>query len=484
MWLAFDIGTTGVKAALVTGDARIQHSAYRDYPTRTAEGGIVEQDANDWLQAVVDTIGELSTSQDWPKVEAIALTGQMQNVILVDANGEPARPVILYSDTRARAEADEINQKFGDRLRQMTGNNQDASGLLAKLRWLELQDELQKAAGLLIGAADFIAFKLTGAYAADTTTASTTGLMDIRTRAWLNDSDFRLMGIHWPSFPALIPGGKQVGVLTQETADALDLKAGLPVYLGPGDAGATTIGAGSGETGFVYGYLGESGWVGFTSGTIGAPENGVTLAHPRSNQYIQVAPLMTAGGNLDWVRDLFGMDNYDPLIAQALATPLSNLLYLPYLNGERVPFSDPLARGAFIGLTPRTAKADIYRAVLEGVALAYRHALESLVSMPVKVLTMTGGGTRSRPWCQLFADVLNVPVMLGSDKEFVGVRGAVLAAEVTLGARRNYRPEDFFPTAQMLRPTPRSRDHYDRKYSVYQAAYPALKPVYAALDGV
>src|SRR5262245_29664178 len=103
IWLAFDIGTTGVKAALVTSEGTIRHSAYREYSTQTADNGVVEQDASQWLQAVVDSSAELATTDDWQKVTAIALTGQMQDVILVDANGDPTRPVILYSDSRARA---------------------------------------------------------------------------------------------------------------------------------------------------------------------------------------------------------------------------------------------------------------------------------------------------------------------------------------------------------------------------------------------
>ncbi len=156
-------------------------SATRTYGTATADGGVVEQQVGDWWQAVVDAVHDLD-AKDRAAIAAIAITGQMQDVILIDERGEPVRPVILYSDTRARAEANEVIAKIGaDRLRELTGNEQDASGLLAKLLWLSRHDpdSLSRSAYLLVGAADFIAFALTGKAVCDTTTASTTGLLNI-----------------------------------------------------------------------------------------------------------------------------------------------------------------------------------------------------------------------------------------------------------------------------------------------------------------
>src|SRR5690606_7293683 len=166
----------------------------------------------------------------------------------------------------------------------------------------------------------------------------------------------------------------------------------------------------SGESGWVYAYLGTSGWIAFTSAYRAMPDHGAfTLAHPQPTAYIQIAPLLTAGGNLEWARGVFGGGDYDTIIEQAGARPPSNLSYLPYLNGERSPFRDPLARGSFIGVDPRTSYNDFYRAVLEGVIYAYRHALDALLTSPPSALVLTGGGTRSEAWCQLFADILNLP---------------------------------------------------------------------------
>jgi len=488
LWLAFDIGTTGLKAAFVDSDGRIVRSAYRTYPTHMAENAVVEQDANDWWKAAVEACRELATDDLAKQIEGIALTGQMQDVILIDAEGIPVNRVILYSDTRAKSEAEGIVRRFGvERLRSLTGNDQDAGSLLAKLLWIKLHQPnlLATAKHLLLGAADFLAFKLNGVAATDTTTASTTGLMDIGERKALEREVLDEIGIgeNLTLLPTMYSGGANIGKLTEKAAAELGLKTGIPIYLGPGDAGATTIGAGSGDTGRVYAYLGTSGWIAFTSPGRASPDQGaITLAHPKQTYYIQVAPLLTAGGNLEWVRNLFNAETYDELVEQSLDRPLSQMIYLPYLNGERSPFRDPLAKAAFIGMNGRTQKADLYRSVLEGVVYAYRHALNALLVFPASAITLTGGGTRSQKWCQLFADITNVPVDVAGDAENVGLRGAVLAARVAAGEITTYTPPNHFPIKVSLTPSQEHRQHFDQQYALFRELYPAIKPIFAKMS--
>ncbi len=484
LWLAFDIGTTGAKVALVDSQGRTVRSTYRDYETYASDNGVMEQNAEDWWAAVSAAVHELNAHE----AGAITLTGQMQDVILVDGQGAPVRPVILYSDSRARSEAEEINALIGaDELHEITGNVQDAGSLLAKLLWLSRHelDALTHATHLLLGAADYIAHKLTGVAVTDTTTATTTGLLDIRTRSTLSPDLFAAMGLSdvLPLLPKVNPGGALAGPLRTDAAQALRLKPNIPVYHGPGDAGATTLGAGSGEPGHIYAYIGTSGWVAFTSTAQITQNTGIfTLAHPALASYIYIAPLLTAGGNLDWLRELFGVQDH-ALLIEAAQHP-SPILYLPYLNGERSPFTDPLARGAFIGLNARHNRADLSRAVLQGVIYAYRHALDVLIAEPVTGLMLTGGGTRSAAWCQLFADILGIPIQIANDAENVGVRGAVLAAAVQAKQQANYAPPDFFPATATLLPNPKYKAHYDRQYAIFKSAYPTLRSMFGELSAI
>lgn len=480
-FMAVDIGTTGAKAVLLNDDGRVLASAYRDYPTTSADGGIVEQQVSDWWAAVDAIARELTGSSGAP--DAVALTGQMQNVILIDASGQPMRPVILYSDTRARSEAEAVRAALGAQtLEQLTGSVLGAGGLLAKLAWLKAHEPeaLVQTQTILLGAADAAAFHWCGESATDTTTASTTGLMVLESREWLDEALFDAVGLGAAraKLPLLLPGGALAGRVSEQAAQRSGLHAGTPVYLGPGDAGAATLGAGSGEPGPAYLYLGTSGWVAFSAEMRPAAGTGVfTLAHPRPGNYIAVAPLLTAGGNLDWIKGVLDAPDYGQLIAAAVAAPASALLYLPYLNGERSPFNDPLARGAFIGLNAGHTRADLARAVLEGVAFAYRQVLETLLPAPPDALVLTGGGARSAGWSQILADVTGAAVDVAADAHNVGVRGAVLAARVARGEAPSYALA--VERSARFEPNEAAHTSYSRKYALFREAYPALQPLFA-----
>ena len=481
--LVLDIGTTGTKAALLTSLGDLVASAYDDYETFRGTGGIVEQNAHDWWRAVQSSVRALASSR-LSNITAVVLTGQMQNLTLLGASGEPLRPTLLYSDTRASKEAERLSTALRQtQLRNLTGNDQDASSLLAKLLWIEANDPSSREATayLFLGAADTVAFWLTGVARTDTTTASTTGLLDLSTRTFLRAEVFETLGLSAARalLPDLVTGGARVGSVTQHAAHDLGLVADIPVYLAPGDAGATTIGAGSGEIGPAYAYIGTSGWVALTADHRADPATGsFTLAHPHAERFIQVAPLLTAGGNLQWVRDLFDEHTYAEVIAQAFASPVDTLLYLPYLNGERSPIRDPMARGAFVGLSSRTDQAALYRAVLEGVVYGYRHALRALSANAPKSLVLAGGGTRSSQWCELFATIIGVPVHVLDNPEQVGLygahqamraaRGDVSSYEVTLGTRT-------------FQPILLHQNHYNQLFGLYLELYPALREVFRKL---
>lgn len=479
LWLLFDVGTSGVKAALVDEDFSVLASASEDYPSHTASGGVVEQRAQDWWAASLAAVERLDRS----RVQGIALTGQMQDVVLLGARGEPLRPVILYSDVRAQEEAAAIEAELGRAaLLERTGNEQTAAGLPAKLRWLATHepDALSGAQRLLLGGADYLALRLTGRAVSDTTTASTTGLLALATREWLEPELLeRTVGVPVARLlPDLVAGGSRIGSVGERAAAELGVAAGIPVFLGPGDAAATTLGVGSGAPGRPYAYIGTSGWVAYSSRDTGDPERGVfTLAHPDPELFVCVAPLLTAGGNFDWIAQLTGASDHATMISAALALPPSELLYLPYLRGERSPFSDPFARGAFIGLDPNHGPRDLVRAVLQGVAFAYRHAVEVLVGERIEQLVTTGGGARSPGVGRLLADIVGVEVVIPEGAEHSGVIGALAASGV--GAHSGSGSAFAPPISAHHRPAPELKRGYDATYRRFRLAYPALAGVFA-----
>jgi xylulokinase len=495
LWLAIDAGTTGLKAGLVWqkegGILALEAHEVRPYPTRTEAGGVAEQDAEDWWRAAVEAWLTLYRNTGL-RPDAIALTGQMQDVVLLDDAGEAVRPVILYSDARATAEADALAGRLDmAALAGLVGSEQGPGSLLAKLAWLDAHEPDAQACTthLLMGAADLLAFRLTGHAAADTTTASTTGLMNLAQSRFHAGALFEQAGLAgWqPKLPKLVSGGARVGRLSRSAAELLDLTAGLPVHLGPGDAGATTIGAGCGAPGSASLYVGSSGWAALTLPADQRPPvaSGVfTLAHPAPDSVFVIAPLLTAGGNLSWARDVLGSpaDSFDEIIEAAAAREPTRLLYLPYLAGERSPFTDPYAAGAFIGLRAHHTRDDLARAVLEGVALAYRHVLASLLpELPQAGLLLTGGGARSAAWGQIFADVLGVPVRRAAALEHIGLLGAVAAAQFQAGDADAFtRLTTLHAQSPAEHPGEAMRAHYDVQFSLYAQAYPVLKSIFHA----
>ena len=301
--IAIDIGTTGAKTALITRSGEILARHYGMYETMSHQS-LVEQDPENWWEAVKQGILSINSQVDKENFCGIVLGGQMQDCILLNETSLLA-PAILYSDTRAQTEIREIQQIIGeDRLTRITGNIQDASSLLAKLLWLKKHkpDTYTRLKTSLFGAHDYIAWKLVGSTNTDFTTATTTGLLDIRQNRWALDIMHEL-GLRTDILPQLVPGETIDGYLSENMAVSLGLPANCPVFHGSGDVGTTTLGSNAGEPGTTSCYLGTSGWIAATTEDVLAnPDSGIfNLRHPDPGRIIQVGPMLFAGGNIQWI---------------------------------------------------------------------------------------------------------------------------------------------------------------------------------------
>ena len=495
--VAVDIGTTGAKAALVNRAGALVAQGFAGYATHTAAGGVVEQESEAWWQATCEALQALwADAPAGCTVAAVTFSGQMQDLILLGEAGAVA-PAILYADSRAQAEAATIQAQLGEAtLVKHTGNAQGATSLLAKWRWLiaHAPQTLAAARALLPGAHDYVTWRLCGAVTTDGTTAATTGLLDLAQNAWAGDL-LAALGLDAGLLPQLRVPGDCVGTVTPAAAAATGLPAGTPVLQGAGDLGASTVGAGAGLPGRVYCYLGTSGWIAASlDQATPRPDQGVfTLRHPDGVRFIQVAPMLTAGGNLDWLRQalLAGPDASAASYAEtnrlaALAAPgSSGVIYLPYLNGERSPFSDPGARAGFLGIAARTTRNDLARAVLEGTALAYRALRDTLGVAAGGALYVTGGGGNSALWMQILAAVLACPVQVLAAPGDAPARGAAILAGNALGWYRSLAPgDDFFPVTAVFAPDSANARLYDQLYAVFRQIYPQLRTTFAALAAI
>ncbi|MBE3599703.1 MAG: hypothetical protein IMX02_13290 [Limnochordaceae bacterium] len=500
-----DVGTTATKVALMRRDGAVAASAAsRAYPTITGPGGRVEQDPEQWWAATGEALRACSPQRF--RVEALVLGGQMQDLIAVGVpagEGERAggsheapddgsgtqerwgvlRPAILYADVRATQEAERVRAVVGARRwHQLTGNLQDASSLPAKLLWLQRHEPetYRRARVIFLGAHDYVTWRACGAVVTDPTTASTTGLLDLATRRWALDL-LEAVGLRVDFLPRLAPPSAVVGALSREAGRHLGLPAGTPVVHGAGDAATTALGAGAGDPGPSFLYLGTSGWLARTSGGKRAdPDTGVfTLAHPERGRTLLIGPMLTAAGNLEWIRRALGGPSYDELSELAGSAPPGSggVVYLPYPAGERSPFRNAGARASFVGIHLATERAHLVRAVMEGVAFAFRTIAEAMgePARSAEPLLVAGGGARSEVWCGIVAGVMGRPVHRLARAEDVGARGGAILGGIALGWFNSYRPAPgFFPVDRVFEPGADTPE-YESSYRRFREVHPYLE---------
>lgn len=488
---AFDIGTTNVKGILVSQDGDILGETTRPIHTYNEENRI-EQDPEEWWKAVFEIANVWWQSGFQPEaIKAITLSGQMEDCIPIDGEGKSVRRAILYSDSRADSEAQRILAHLGEEeIWRKTGNHMDGQMTFPKILWLRDHEQanFSKTACFLISSKDYVIRKLTGRNITDPTSAATAGMMNLVAREWVSNwlDSFALESSY---LPELLAPDEIAGYLTEAASLLTGFKMNTPVLCGMGDAGATTLGAGVTELGEMYAYLGTTGWVALPTDEISLRGSGIFhLAHAPKDLLIAIAPLLNAGNVHNWALSVFGdpnlldsqegfayleeiMANSDPSIRQ--------VIFLPYLNGERCPIQDPEASGSFVGLRATTTRGEMCAAVLEGVAMAVRQVMELLLGEnEIRRITLIGGGSKSRAWNQIIADVCDCNVVVPKDSEYLPALGVAAAGFVHLGWSDSYA--DFSRRLLAMRPSeqylPKERNAraYGKLYQNYLQIYPAL----------
>jgi xylulokinase len=469
--LGLDLGTTEVKAGVVSLDGRLLALARRGYALdrNTAEGR-AEQDPGAWWSAVVGAVRELRAA-DLADIVAIGADGHGPTLVATDARGEDTRPAITFLDTRATAEADELEGTTGIR-------GWSLGGLPAAL-WVERHEPAVAAATCwYLSTWEWLALRLSGV-------ASGPLVPD---QAVADPSALAAAGIPADRLPPRSVAGEVVGSLTGTAADALGLRAGIPVVGGMVDAFASYVGAGLLEPGDAYDPGGSAGGFGvYWDQPVEVPGGFVTPA-PLAGRYSVGAAMAATGRALDWYRDaiLGGTVTTEVLLAEAAATPAGadGLVFLPYLSGERSPLWDPRARGVFAGLTLAHGRGHLARSILEASALAIRHVATPMLAAGVRVTEMRtcGGPARSDAWNAIKADVTGFRVAVPRVLETAVLGSAILGA-VGIGAHPDVRSAIAAMTAidRHLEPDPRNAAVYDQLYAAYVALYPATAPILRGL---
>ena len=504
--LGIDVGTSGTKVIVVDNLGKVVGDALFEHPLHSPKPGWNEQDPADWWRTSVEGCrAALKKSGINPKdIKGIGLSGQMHGLVAIDKEGKVIRRAYLWNDQRCEKQCKDIINAVGglNGLLSYTNNNMLPGYQGGKILWLkEYEPQNYEKMHKALLPKDYIRYLLTGEYCTEVSDASGTGLFDVKNRKWATELISKL-GISQDLFPRCVESPELTGKVSAKAAAETGLAEGTPVYGGGGDAVAQTTGMG----------IIEEGVLGIILGTAGIPAMGINAYHDNVGGTLQyfcnnepglyhaMGVMLEGGGSYQWYRNIFcnfeaeeakkkGTEAYEIMNAEAQASPAGakRLLYLPYLSGERCPYSDPNLRGCFIGLSRVHGKGDITRAVMEGITFGIRQINEAIKklrgsSSSMQYIIASGGGVKSPLWRQIIADIFGLQVRTVSGAKDGGAYGVSMIAGVGSGIWKNLKEAaSTMKTETVDEPNKANKGIYDEMFGIYDSTYKHMKPIFDAL---
>lgn len=500
--LAHDLGTTGDKATLYDENGLLIKSIFHSYSTSYPKVGWAEQNPQDWWQAFCATTHKLlqESHVNTDEIACVVFSGQMMGCVPIDKRGLPIRDAIIWADQRATEQAkwmaDQIDPQ---QVYHITGHRLSPSYSAAKILWLrDHQPHVYQQAHKFVHAKDSIVARLTGSFVTDRSDACGMNLYNLEELEW-SPEILQAIRLDPGKLPEIHRSTDVVGEVRRAVSDEVGLAAGTPVVIGGGDGSCAATGAGVIREGTAYNYIGSSSWIGIAArAPIYDPKmRTFNWAHLVPDLFTPTGTMQTAGGSYQWTRDQLcplevevadklGVSPYELMNLKAEKSPTGarGLVFLPYLLGERSPRWNPLARGAFVGLTMTHTRADMMRAVLEGIALNLRVILDAFRDQGAQIdaMRVIGGGAQSSLWNQIMANVYGVEIQRLSLDEEATSMGAAIAGGVGVGLFPDFTiAEDLTPVASVSKVQPEAQAAYDRIYEVFDQTYRVLEPVFDQL---
>jgi len=499
--LTFDVGTSGTKCTLFGSDGREVASETSGHRIWFPSQGWAEQDADDFWKACVEAgrkvLAASKGSGEARSICAIGLAGQMNGCLALDGSGSPLLREIIHSDTRSGAQCAAILDRMPNaRFYELTGNRVDPHFSLPKIMWIrDNLPQVYSRAAFFVNAKDYIAFKLTGTLGTtDFSDASLTTALDLGSKSWASGL-LAEVGLDESKFPRCVKSAEKVGALSAGAAAALGLPSGIPVVAGGGDAACATRGAGVVDDGCAYANIGSSAWIS-TLAARPLADAGMRMQNffDLDGELLNICgTVQTASSACDWAfREMFadavdgGVGRRADLELEIVAAEVGShgVLFAPYLMGERTPWWDESIRGAFVGLSMSTKRADLLRSVIEGVAFALRTVLGVYGDSGFRFgeLRLLGGAAMSPAWLAVIRDALGIATRLHAHPLSGTSLGAAMAAGVGVGLFPDFRRASAMASfADRREPDPASAPLYDRYYAEASRMYERLRPICANL---
>jgi xylulokinase len=487
-FIGVDIGTTSVKILAIDEKGSVAKSTCRDYPIYFPKPLWSEQNPEDWWQQTLNGLKELLEGLNKDEVKAVSFSGQMHGLVTLDENDQVIRPAILWNDQRTEKECRYLNDEIGQKtISEWTGNLALTGFTAPKLLWLK-ENEPGNFARIkkIMLPKDYVAYKMSGVFATDMSDASGTLYLDVKSRVWSKPM-LDLIGISESQLPKLYESYEVIGSISKAAANELGLNDTVSIIIGGGDQAVAAIGGGVVGSGACSLSLGTSGVVFASTNNFFVDENNSLHSFCHANgKYHQMGVTLAAAASLKWwVEEVNKSNDFDGLLSEAEEAAIDdNVFYLPYLMGERTPHNDPYCRGTFIGMNMTHQRKHLTRAVLEGVAFSLRDTFEIMKAMGIgiSVISINGGGAKSKLWCEIIADALNVRVVKLNANEGPAYGAAILAA-VGYGLFNSVEAacESFIKVTESIEPNEINVELYNKKYEKFREIYPATKELFKKL---
>jgi len=486
-FIGADLGTSALKLLLIDSDKNIIKTVTKSYDVIYPKSGWSEQNPEDWWNAFVCGVKELTKDIEKDSVCSLAVAGQMHGLVILDKNDSVIRPAILWNDGRTHKETEYLNTVVGkQKLSELTANIAFAGFTAPKLLWLynNERENFDKISKIMLPK-DYINYRLTGAHSTDYSDASGMLLLDVKNKCW-SDEMLEICNINKNQMPKLFESYDCIGTLLPEVAKKLGINESVKVAAGAGDNAAAAIGTQTIGNGKCNISLGTSGTVFMTSDKFCVDENNAlhSFCHADGGYHLMGCILSAASCNKWFCDEILNAKDYEKEQSDIKDDMLGNnsVFFLPYLMGERSPVNDTNATGMFIGLRPDTKRADMLLAVLEGVAFAIRDNVEiaGKLGIEIKRSTVCGGGARSALWLKILSNVLNIELDVPKTEEGPGFGAAILSV---MAYDKSEKAEEnaLIKIKETVKPKSDLVKRYEEKYDKFKKIYPSVKGLYKSL---
>ena len=484
--LGIDLGTSELKAILLDSQGGVLAQAGARVSVDRRQSGWSEQHPADWWQACLAALGQLRAEHPtaWGRIACIGLSGQMHGAVLLDPANQVLYPAILWDDSRAIVQAEQLNRDFPD-YAQHTGSLAMAGLTAPKLLWLQQHEpQIFGQIDCVLSPKDYLRLLLTGERFSDMSDAAGTLWLDVASREW-HEPMLQATGLTRAQMPTVLEADQRAGGLRAEAAQVLGLPIELPVAAGGGDNPVSAVGIGAINAGDAFVTLGTSAAiVAITDHAAGNPARVVhSFCHALPGRWYTMGAMLAGASCLRWVTRLLGQPDEQTLLTlMDAALPVdqpvtvSNPLFLPYLAGERTPHNDPLLRGGFMNLGHDSTPAMLGYAVLEGVGFGLMDAMNAVLSAgaTINACALVGGGARSDYWAQLLANILDREVYTLHGSELSACIGAAKLGFLAIGQGKDLLQAGM-PVKARYQPQPAVQPVLRERYAKFRGLLPAAQ---------